>query len=240
MKKILLASSSKSFLQRNKNLLTRENFQLFTAHGGAEALQLHKEHLFDLVLADLHLKDMGGDALCSLLRSEEALTSVAVILICYDKPDEHERVARCGADAKIIRPVQPEQMIETIGSLLDMQLTRNKRAIFKVRVLSKKGTAEFYCVSLDISITGILLETGNHLDIGDRIICQFTLPGSSRIETEGDVVRSIKTSELFKYGVQFVGLSLPSRREIDRYVASVKDDMRCIPSTQKLVGGYCG
>jgi len=220
MKKILLASSSKSFLQRNRNLLTRENFQLFTAHGGAEALQLHKEHLFDLVLADLHLKDMGGDALCSLLRSE--IADVAVILICYDKPDEHERVARCGADAKIIRPIQPEQMIETIGSLLDMQLTRTKRAIFKVRVLSKKGTMEFYCLSLDISITGILLETGNHLDIGDRIICQFTLPGSSRIETEGDVVRSIKTPDLFKYGVQFVGLSLSFRREIEHYVASVK------------------
>jgi DNA-binding response OmpR family regulator len=220
MKKILLASSSKSFLQRNKNLLTRENFQLFTANSGAEALQLHKGHLFDLILADLHLNDMGGDELCSLLRSEKA--DVAVILFCYDKLDEHERVARCGADAKIIRPIQPEQMIETIGSLLDMQLTRTKRAIFKVRVLSKKGTMEFYCVSLDISITGILLETGNHLDIGDRIICQFTLPGSSRIEAEADVVRSIKTPDLFKYGVQFVGLPLSSRREIECYVASVR------------------
>jgi len=222
MKKILLASSSKSFLQRNKNLLTRESFQLFTANSGAEALQLHKWHLFDLILADLNLNDMGGDELCSILRNEETSTSVAVILICYDNLDAHARVALCGADAKIIRPMQPEQMIETVGSLLDMPLTRTKRAIFKVRVLSKKGMIEFHCVSLDISITGILLETGNHLDIGDRIICQFTLPGSSRIETEGDVVRSIKTPDLLKYGVQFVGLSLPSRREIERYVASVK------------------
>ena len=221
MKKILLVSSSKTFLQRNKKLLTRENFQLITTNSGAEALKLHEEHLFDLILADLQLNDMGGDELCSLLRSEK--TDVAVILICHDNLDAHERVALCGADARIIRPVQPEQMIETIGNLLDMQLTRTKRAIFKVRVLSKKGALEFYCVSLDISITGILLETGNHLDIGDRIICQFTLPGSSRIETEGDVVRSIRAPDSpWKYGVQFIGLSLSSRSEIEHYVASVK------------------
>jgi c-di-GMP-binding flagellar brake protein YcgR len=118
-------------------------------------------------------------------------------------------------------------MIETIGSLLEVQLTRTQRAIFRVRVLSKKGTVQFDCVSLDISITGILLETEHHLDIGDRIICRFTLPGASMIETEGDVVRSVKTPDSnYRYGVQFVGLSLSSRREIERYVASArKSDM---------------
>lgn len=213
----------KSFLDRNKNLLLRGDFQIFTAQSGAEALQLHQEQLFDLILADLQLKDMGGDTLCSIVRSEELSRRVAIILSCYDKPDEHARVAQCGADAKIIRPIQPEQLIETVGSLLDMHLSRTIRAIFKVRVLSKKGDVAFYCVSLDISITGILLETEHHLAIGDRIICQFTLPGLSQIETEGDVVRSVKTLEsIYKYGVQFIGLPLSSRKEIESYVASVK------------------
>jgi DNA-binding response OmpR family regulator len=223
MKKILLVSSSRSFLERNKTLLTRESFELFTAGGGEEALRLQEEHRFDLVLADLHLKDLEGDAVCSRLRSDENYGNTAVILICYDKAEEHERVSRCGADAKIIRPIQPEQMIETVGSLLEMQLTRTQRVIFRVRVLSKKGAVEFDCVSLDISITGILLETEHHLDIGDRIICRFTLPGASMMETEGDVVRSAKAQESsIRYGVQFVGLSLSHRREIERYVASAR------------------
>lgn len=223
MKKILLASASKSFLQRNKNLLTRENFRLFTAQSGAEVLQLQKEHCFDLILADLKLRDMDGDAVCSCLRSDETSKDVAIVLVCYDSPDEHARVARCGADAKIIRPIQPDQVIETVGSLLNLQLARTKRAIFKVRVLSKKGLNEFYCVSLDISITGILLETGHNLDVGDRIICQFTLPGLSQIENEGDVVRAAKMpTAVHLYGVQFIALPLSSRREIESYIASVK------------------
>jgi len=202
----------------------REEFQLITAQSGAEALQLQKEYLFDLILSDLHLLDMGGDTLSSTLRSEEISRNVVIILICYDNADEYSRIAKSGADAKIVRPVQPEQIIETVGSLLDMEIGRPKRAIFTVKVSSKKGEVEFDCISIDISITGILLETDYPLDIGDRIFCRFTLPGASKIETEGDVVRSVKILEsTCKYGVQFVGLSLSSRKEIVSYVTSTRN-----------------
>ena len=224
MKKILLVSSSKSFLDRSKNLLARDDFQVITAQSGAEALQLQKKYLFDLILSDLHLQDVGGDTLCSGIRSEDIAKNTAIILICYDNKDEHTRIAKCGADAKIIRPVQPEKILETVGSLLNMQLGRTKRAFFTVKVLIKKGEVEFCCVSIDISITGILLETDYHLDIGDRIICLFTLPGASQIETEGDVVRSIRVQEsIYKYGVQFVGLPLSFRKEIENYVTSARN-----------------
>lgn len=223
MKKILIVSSSKAFLARNRNLLTRDDFQLVTAHNGADALLLQNKHLFDLILADLYLEDMGGDTLCSLLRSEDSSKNVAIILICYDKTDDHARVTQSGANAKIIRPVQPDQIIDTVSSLLHMQIGRTKRAIFKVKVLTKRSGDAFYCVSLDISITGILLETEHRLEIGDRIACQFTLPGACQIENEGDVVRSASTdSSLYRYGVQFIALPLTSRREIENYVAAAQ------------------
>lgn len=222
MKKILLASTSKAFLARNKDLLTRGDIQTFTTDSCAEAIRLHKEQNFDLILSELRLQDMGGDSLCSILRSEEGPTKAAFILICHDNPDEHARAVQSGADAKIIRPIQPDQIIDTVGSLLGVQIGRAKRALFTVRVLSKKGEVDFSCISIDISISGIFLETDNYLDLGDRIICRFTLPGSSEIETEGDVVRSVKTLEgIYKYGVQFAGLPFTSRKEIERYVASV-------------------
>lgn len=222
MKKILLASTSKSFLQRNKDLLTRGNIQIYTTANGTEAVRLHREHDFDLILSELRLEGICGDALCSTVRSEEGSKKVAVILICHDNSDDHARVGQSGADAKIIRPIQPEQIIDAVGSLLGLQLGRVKRALFSVKVLSKKGGVEFCCVSIDISVTGIFLETDYYLDLGDRIICRFTLPGGSEIEAEGDVARSVKTQEnVFKYGVHFVSLPLIYRKEIERYVAAV-------------------
>jgi len=222
MKKILLASTSTAFLARNKDLLTRGDLQIFTTNSCSEAIRLHKEQNFDLILSELRLEDMGGHALCSIVRSEENSAKPGVILICHDNPDEHARVGQSGADAKIIRPIQPDQILDTVGSLLGVQIGRVKRALFTVRVLSKKGVVAFYCVSIDISITGIFLETDYCLELGDRIICQFTLPGASEIETEGDVVRSVKAPEgVYKYGVQFVGLPFTSRKKIESYVASV-------------------
>lgn len=219
MKKILIASASKPFLTRNKNLLTRSDFQIMTTHSGNNALQLHGEMLCDLIISDMQLEDMGGDELCAAVRGSSAAPGVAFILICYDKLDEHIRADNSGADAKIIRPIQPEQMIDTVGSLLDVNICRTKRVMFKVLVLSKKDDVRFYCESLDISISGIMLETGYHLVLGDRIVCQFTLPDSVEITSEGDVVRTVKTSEcLYRYGVQFVGLPFASRKAIEQYV----------------------
>lgn len=225
MLKILLASSSKAFLTKNENLLKREDIQIFTTTSGQEAIQLHSRHNFNLILSELILTDMGGDALCTTFRSAESTKKVAFVLVCYDNPEEHAKVRQCGADARIIRPVKPAQLIETVSSLLEMQIGRVKRALFTVNVSSKKDTVEFSCISINISITGILLETDHTLAIGDRIICRFTLPESIQIEAEGDVVRSISAmGNQHKYGVQFVRLPLSYRREIERYVATVEAD----------------
>lgn len=223
MKNILLASSSKPFLSRNRNLLTRRDFQIFTTHLGNEALQLHQKLPFDLVISDMYLEDMGGDEFCAKIRHNVSSPDVPFILICYDKPEEHSRADCSGADAKIIRPIQPEQIIDTVGSLLDLHIGRTKRAMFKVMVISKKGEVKFYCESLDISITGMLLETEYHLVLGDRIICQFTLPGASQITVEGDVVRTLKTTEdISRYGIQFIGLPIASRKEVEQYIVTTK------------------
>lgn len=224
LKKILLVSSSKSFLERNSNLLKGEGFQIITTQTGIEALQLQKENRFNLILSDLHLLDMGGDALTKALRTDEASKNVAIILICYDNADERARIADSGADARIIRPATPEQILETVGSLLDIQIGRPKRAMLTVKVLGRKENVEFDCISIDISNTGILLETEYPLVIGDRISFKFTLPGASQIESEGDVIRSVNILECtYKYGVQFVGLSLSSRNDILSYVTSFRN-----------------
>jgi c-di-GMP-binding flagellar brake protein YcgR len=86
-------------------------------------------------------------------------------------------------------------------------------------VLSKKSALEFFCFSHDISTTGILLETEHQLDLGSRIHCQFNLPDSCLIETEGEVVRMLNSAEdLHLYGVKFIGLAPSYRRAIETYV----------------------
>jgi len=221
MKKILLASLSNIFLKRKTNLLRQRGFRLFTATSGAEALKLHEEHHFDLIFSDLQLEDMGGYTLCSLVRRQEKSGHIPIILISLNIAGSIERAEQSGASAVILRPIESVQLMETIGGFLDLQMTRSKRVMFTAKVFIKQADQQFFCLSHDISNAGILVETGNLLETGSRIVCRFTLPGSLQIETEGEVVRHESTVEYeSRYGIKYIDLSIADSRAIDIYVAS--------------------
>jgi len=186
MTKILLVSGYISFLTRNSNLLRNRVFQIFTAKSGGEALKLHQEHHFDLMLVDFKLEEMGGCTLCSLIRKSEHASQVPIIITCHNIPGSIERVSKCGASKMLLKPVEPITLMESISAFLDSPLIRSKRVVLKVNVLSTAYDQEFSCFSHDLSNTGILIETDYQLAIGSRITCKFTLENISDIEIDGE------------------------------------------------------
>jgi DNA-binding response OmpR family regulator len=218
VKKVLLTSSSKAFLGRNVNLLADKGFQFFTAATGSETIKLHQEYLFDLILSELELEDMDGCKLCAEVRKTEHSHPVSVVLICSDTAECLEKVEQSGATAILLRPIKPTQLLVTIGSIINMQLARSKRVEFNAEVLCTQQGLEFSCVSHDISVTGILLETEHKLSLGDQISCQFKLFDSSQAHTEGVVTRCISPQGKMLYGVKFIDIPSPNRSAIGKYV----------------------
>ena len=224
MKKILLASSSRVFLKRNYNLLMQTGCELFSVTTGHEALKLTEEHLLDLILADIRLDDMGGDKFCSLVRREEKSRDVPIILICHNISGSIERIEQTSANAMLIKPIDPFQLIKTINRFTGLQIGRPKRVEIKVIVISEKLDLEFVCFSHDISNAGILIETEYPLELGARIICKFALPSTYRMEIEGEVVRCMHLPEYNPlYGVKFMHMESSDRKLIDNYIASIPD-----------------
>lgn len=220
MKKVLLTSSSKAFRERNMNLLMDKGFQLFTAATGAETLNLHQEHFFDLILSDLKLKDMDGCRLCHEVRKTVPSKHVPVVLICYDSVECMAQVEQSDATAVLLRPINPSELLVTIGSFIDMQLARSKRVAFNTEVLTRKQGQEYFSVAHDISATGILIETGQQLSLGDRLSCQFMLCDACLIQPVVEVARCIRSAAgKSLYGAKFIELSLPNRSAIEKYVA---------------------
>jgi CheY-like chemotaxis protein len=222
MKKILLASAYDVFLRKNKELLMFKEIQLYTSLSGSEALKLNKEHSFDLIFVDSILADMSGISLCSLVHKEENARDIPVILACQNIKECIDRAKQSSAVAMLIKPVDPINILKTIGSFIDLDLCRSIRAKLNVKVLSKKQNLDFYCYSKDISSTGILLETELELLIGSSIYCQFTLPHSRKIETEGKVIRYMIGAECKNlYGIKFIDLASTYQRVIDNYINSI-------------------
>lgn len=222
MKNILIVSSSPSFLERNGTLLRRSDFRILTADSSAEALSIFQSELIDLLFIDVKIEEETGEAFCSSIRSSQSKTRPVIILVCNDTEDEFTRLKSSGADALIARPIKPLQLIKTVGQFLSVQLVRSRRVSLRVKVISKKDEVEFFCISHNISLTGMLIETEFSLDIGSVIICQFSIPGSLDVETEGEIVRSARTMDgAHLYGIHFTTLSRNFRHEIDQYIASV-------------------
>ena len=224
MKKVLLTSASQSFLTRNAKLLMKRGFHLITAKSGEEALRLYKEGQLDLIFSDVQVEDMSGCTLCHLIQSDDNVRDVPVIVSCYDIPSSIENVKQSGASGFILKPIDPIQLIEVIGSFVGLGFGRSKRVVLKVKVLSKEQNLEFFCFSHDISNSGILIETEHQLALKSHIICQFTLPGSGQIELEGKVMREVSALEFNNlYGIKFVAIRFSYRKAIDKYIASIPD-----------------
>ncbi len=222
MKKIIVANAVHAFLERDKSILSRADFRIYTATSGEEALRIHREERANLIVADLNLPDMRGDRLCSLVRNESAIRNVSIILMCHDVPEEIERVSTCGANAWVTKPVRPQQLVESVGQLLAVSLRRGYRVLLQAKVRGERESASFFCTSHNISVSGILLETDKHLEPGDGITCSFFLPGSRQIVVDGEVARREKKPDgTCHYGVRFIDLAPDFREEVERFISQV-------------------
>jgi DNA-binding response OmpR family regulator len=221
VKKILLASRSEMFLRTKKSLLKYNALGLFSAKSGAETLKLLEDYQIDLVIADVELDDMSGETLCSLVRKNEHLQSVPTILLCNKSSESLLKARESGASIILEKPADPTKLLETIGSFLEFNIIRSKRVELRVKVLCKKDQLEFFCLSHDISITGLLIETEHHLALKSRVVCSFSLPGSRKIEAEGEIIRPVRTLQSKNlYGVKFMNLPMSEQEAIDAYVIS--------------------
>lgn len=203
-------------------MLRRSDFKIFTACDSAEACAVIGTETVDLVILDIQLADVSGEQFCRQISSREGVPKLIILLVCNDTDDDFARLKDSGAAALIARPIKPLQLIKTVGQFLTVQLVRSRRVSLRVKVISKKDAIEFFCLSHNISLTGMLIETDFSLELGCTIICQFSIPGSIDVESEGEIVRSSRTMDgAHQYGIRFTAMHRRCRHEIDTYIASI-------------------
>lgn len=112
-------------------------------------------------------------------------------------------------------------MLKAVGDFASAKMLRDKRVPLRVKVKTIREGTGFYCISHDVSITGILIETEEKIEVSERLYCYFTLLDFGSVETEGEVVRYERTLDGgYKYGIQFCGLTREDRLKIDQYVTN--------------------
>jgi two-component system, cell cycle response regulator len=79
--KILLVDDAQIFLDIEKDFLRLSPVQILTAYNGAAALEIVRSERPDLVVMDVNMPHMDGEACCMAMKKDPALSKTPVILV---------------------------------------------------------------------------------------------------------------------------------------------------------------
>lgn len=89
------------------------------AGSGFEALRELPRGTYDLVVTDINMPDINGLELVSFVKSNEAYRSIPLVIVSTEGSErDREKGLELGADAYLVKPFEPEDLLETVRGLL--------------------------------------------------------------------------------------------------------------------------
>ena len=123
-----------------------ENYEIFYAENGAQALELLTEQKirFSLILMDLLMPVMDGFALLGRIRQDENMMNIPVIVMTSEKPAEVQSI-KLGADDFIAKPYDmPEVILARCERIIGLYETRSVMRSAEKDALTDLYTREFF------------------------------------------------------------------------------------------------
>lgn len=120
MAKILIAEDERDIRELVVFTLEFGGFEVIAATNGQEAVELARQHRPDLILLDVRMPKMSGYEACRLLKAQEETRTIPVaFLSAKGQEAEIQEGLAAGADAYILKPFAPDELIQQIRALLD-------------------------------------------------------------------------------------------------------------------------
>ena len=94
-------------------VLQRNGYQGEIVSDGGVALEKIRAEHPQLVFADLHVKGMAGEALCTLLKQEPDTSRIPFVILSGDR-DIAEKARSCGADEHLGKPFEFDELIRLV------------------------------------------------------------------------------------------------------------------------------
>jgi signal transduction histidine kinase len=120
-------------------ILQNAGFQTREATTGGDALRLAADGM-DLIILDVNLPDMDGFEVCRRIKAHPATSSIPVLHMSavYVRSEDRTHGLQGGADGYLVKPVEPEEVVATVHSLL-----RIHRAEEAARAAARQWQATF-------------------------------------------------------------------------------------------------
>lgn len=123
--KILAIDDHPDTIQLIEMALQRHGYEVLGAYSGPEGLEIAEKERPDLILLDMMMPGMDGNAVCRAIRQNPDLAKTPVIMFtaksqAMDKKGSFD----AGADDYVTKPTRPSELLERIEALLSRQPAR--------------------------------------------------------------------------------------------------------------------
>ena len=118
--RVLIVEDSPTMRQLLSFALRRlKNVDIVEAQDGMDGLRKISSDHYDLALIDINMPVMDGLKLISLIRSEERLSGIPIVVVTTEgAKEDRERALSLGADEYLTKPIQANQVLAVAKSLL--------------------------------------------------------------------------------------------------------------------------
>lgn len=119
-KNILLVDDDKSILRILTRILQKQGYSVQTAETGREADDMINSQSYDLALIDVKLPDTDGVDLLQKMQATHP-NMIKIILTGFASMDNGIKALSAGADAYLVKPVEPTELLKIIKEKFDEQ-----------------------------------------------------------------------------------------------------------------------
>lgn len=118
-KRILLVDDEVELVSMMKMRLEASGYEVLTAYDGKEALDKARQEKPDLIILDLMLPKLDGYKVCRMLKFDEKYKHMPIIMFTARAQESDEEMGKeVGADAYIIKPFEPQALLDKIEELI--------------------------------------------------------------------------------------------------------------------------
>jgi len=119
-KNILTVDDSKTMRDMISFTLKGAGFNVVVAEDGADALHIlgNDGVKFDLIITDLNMPVMDGFALIENVRAHDKYKYTPILMLTTESdPQKKERGKQLGATGWIVKPFNPDKLIQVVGKV---------------------------------------------------------------------------------------------------------------------------
>ena len=120
MRKILIFDDEPNIVMTLEYAFKKQNFEVYIARDGSEALQILKNNVPDVVLLDIMMPNVDGYQTLEYIKDNKMLGNTKVVfLTAKSKDTDIKKGLNLGADKYLTKPFSVKKIVSEILGLLD-------------------------------------------------------------------------------------------------------------------------